>query len=78
MQSVMSDDLGQIEDEFLFELSKLIIENGKPERVISQIESVANACSSDGFRVHNQALCRLLGDLYAKNQIFTKAYVSVG
>ena len=39
MQSLMSDDLGQIEDDFLFDLSKLVLEflnefvleHGKPE-----------------------------------------------
>lgn len=76
MQSVMSDDLGQIEDEFLFELSKLVFKHGKPERVVGQIEAVVNACSSDGFREYNQKLCQLLGDLHAQHQMNTKAYVS--
>lgn len=77
MQSLMSDDLGQIEDDFLFDLSKLVLEHGKPERAIDQVEGVVNACSSDGFRAQNMALCRLLGDMYSKNQTFTKAYVSI-
>ena len=67
MQSVMSDDLGQIEDDFLFDLSKLVLEHGKPERAVDQVEGVVNACSSDGFCTHNMALCRLLGDMYSKN-----------
>jgi hypothetical protein len=31
----MSDDLGQIEDDFLFDLSKLVLEHGKPERAVN-------------------------------------------
>ena len=75
MQSVMADDLSQIEDDFLLELCMQVLKFGQPEKVASQLEAVVNSCKSAGFKVNNRHLCSELAQLYGKKlNRWTRAY----
>ena len=74
MQSLMADKLGEIEDEFLYELCCLLVKYGKSERSVQQLETVVDKCVSTGFIDYNRQLCREIAKLHMANQIYSRAY----
>lgn len=47
------DNLGEIEDTFLFELCELMFTYGDKARSVGLLEKVANICVSAEFTMHN-------------------------
>lgn len=48
------DDLGEIEDAYLFELSKIMYAHSERQRAIGLLEVVVNTCVSSEFKEYNQ------------------------
>ena len=56
MQTVVKD-ISEIENDFLFELCSMILKYGEPQRVMRILETVADSCTSEEFKVNNQKIC---------------------